>query len=133
MNWIFVDRQTHEVRFGPRTSAESQLKGPWDVTRQEKRLTFGGWEGFYVVLREGFWSLYFDVDGDELKGVLKEEEAVAIQVEIRRVEVRRGKPEGKGGVTEEEKAGQAVMRAIGGVGDKTEEAAVDTVHGDDNV
>ncbi|TVY86872.1 hypothetical protein LAWI1_G006697 [Lachnellula willkommii] len=63
MNWIYVDRDTYELKFGPRPYAEHNFKGPWDCTRQERRLTFGGWEGFCVVLEEsGFWGVYFDID-----------------------------------------------------------------------
>lgn len=61
MNWIYVDRTTHEVKFGDRTAAEPNIKGAFDCTRQDRRLTLGGFEGFYAVQEGQFWALYFDV------------------------------------------------------------------------
>ncbi|KAH8880944.1 hypothetical protein GQ53DRAFT_832790 [Thozetella sp. PMI_491] len=68
MNWIYVERETYAVKFGTRPYAQPNLTGPFDCTRQDRRLTFGGWEGFFVVKEDDFWALYFDVDGDGLAG-----------------------------------------------------------------
>jgi len=88
MNWINVDRDTNEVKFGTRAWAEHNLTGPFDCTRQERRLTFGGWEGFVAVQEDGgFWALYFDRDSDSLKSKVKEG-TVVIEVELYRKEVR---------------------------------------------
>jgi len=88
MNWIFVDRESHEVKFGNRAAAEPNLTGPFDVTRQDKRLKFAGWEGFVAVLEDsGFWALYFDRDGDNLKAKVKAGTPV-LEVELLRKEVR---------------------------------------------
>jgi len=87
MNWIFVDRESHEVKFGNRAAAEPNLTGPFDVTRQDKRLKFAGWEGFVAVLEDsGFWALYFDRDGDNLKAKVKA--GTVLEVELLRKEVR---------------------------------------------
>ncbi|TVY43786.1 hypothetical protein LSUB1_G003487, partial [Lachnellula subtilissima] len=87
MNWIYVDRDTYELKFGARPYAEHNFKGPWDCTRQERRLTFGGWEGFCVVLEEsGFWGLYFDIDQNALSE--KAAGRVVIEVELLRGEIR---------------------------------------------
>lgn len=99
-NWIYVDRQTYEVKFGTRPWAEPNFKGPFDCTRQDRRLTLGGWEGF-VAVREGqFWALYFDLDGDRLRSRVAEGTPV-LEVELQRVEMRTPKPE----VPAEEEAG----------------------------
>ncbi|RDW59638.1 hypothetical protein BP6252_12725 [Coleophoma cylindrospora] len=90
MNWIYVDRDTYEVKFGTRPYAEHNLKGPFDCTRQDRRLTFGGWEGFVVVQEGNFWALYFDRDNDKLKSKLKAGIPV-IEVELLRKELR-GEP-----------------------------------------
>lgn len=87
MNWIYVDRDSYELKFGTRPYAEHNFKGPWDCTRQERRLTFGGWEGFCVVLEEsGFWGVYFDIDQNGLRG--KGSGKVVIEVEMIREEIR---------------------------------------------
>ncbi|KAH6689885.1 hypothetical protein F5X68DRAFT_189601 [Plectosphaerella plurivora] len=87
MNWIYVDHETYEVKFGVRTNAQPNLTGPFDCTRQDRRLIFGGWEGFCVVQEGHFWALYFDVDRDRLKAKLGAEKVV-LEVELRRVEMR---------------------------------------------
>ena len=89
LNWIYIDRDTHEVKYGVRKEAEKQLTGPFDyktgtvsmtitsstgkVERQEegeKRIKFQHLEGFVAVEEEdGVWKLYFDVHNDGLKQV----------------------------------------------------------------
>ncbi|PMD43038.1 hypothetical protein L207DRAFT_526252 [Hyaloscypha variabilis F] len=56
MNWVYIDRETYEVKFGTRPHAEHNFNGPFDCTREERRLNFGGWEGF-VVVKEGNFGL----------------------------------------------------------------------------
>ena len=71
LNWVYVDRKTHEVKYGVRADAEPNLVGPWDNTKVDGRITFQGWEGFVAVEEnEGspLWALYFDVDDDGLRG-----------------------------------------------------------------
>ncbi|KAH8651398.1 hypothetical protein BX600DRAFT_363266, partial [Xylariales sp. PMI_506] len=86
MNWIYVDRDTHEVKFGTRAWAEPNFSGPFDCTRQDRRLTFGGWEGFFAVKEGGgFWALYFDIDQDRLRSKIPEGTPV-LDVELIRTE-----------------------------------------------
>ncbi|KAL7622859.1 hypothetical protein AAE478_006538 [Parahypoxylon ruwenzoriense] len=87
MNWIYIDRNTHEVKFGTRSQAQPNLPFPFDCSRQDRRLTFGGWEGFFAVKEGDFWALYFDVDQDTLKSKVKDTTPV-IEIELLRVEVR---------------------------------------------
>ncbi|KAI0097804.1 hypothetical protein F4776DRAFT_676795 [Hypoxylon sp. NC0597] len=87
MNWIYVDRNTYELKFGTRPWAQPNWPGPFDCSRQDRRLTFGGWEGFFAVKEGDFWGLYFDVDEDNLKSKVKEETPV-LEVELLRVEMR---------------------------------------------
>jgi hypothetical protein len=68
MNWVYVDSSSHEVRYGVRADAQPNRTGPFDCTRQDRRLTFEGWEGWCAVEElPGIWALYFDVDDDGLK------------------------------------------------------------------
>lgn len=87
-----MDRQTYEVKFGTRAWAEPNFKGPFDVTRQDRRLTLGGWEGFVVVKEGNFWALYFDLDDDRLRSKVAEGTPV-LEVELQRIEMRVRKPE----------------------------------------
>lgn len=91
-NWIYVDRQTYEVKFGTRAWAEPNFKGPFDCTRQDRRLTLGGWEGFVAVKEGNFWALYFDLEGDRLRSKVAEGTPV-LEVELQRIEMRVPKPE----------------------------------------
>jgi hypothetical protein len=100
MNWIYVDRETYELKYGVRVDAQPNLTGPFDCTRQDRRLTFEKWEGFVAVKIEegddaGMWALYFDRDDDGLKGKLGEGRTV-LEVELVRWEkrVRKGAPLG---------------------------------------
>ncbi|KAI0429751.1 hypothetical protein F5Y09DRAFT_250760 [Xylaria sp. FL1042] len=91
MNWIYVDRWSYELKFGNRTWADDNFPIPWDCSRQDRRLTFGGWEGFLAVKEGDFWGLYFDIDGDGLKSKIAEGTPV-LEVELIRVEMRLPKP-----------------------------------------
>ncbi|KAF2774425.1 hypothetical protein EJ03DRAFT_323009 [Teratosphaeria nubilosa] len=69
LNWVYVDRKTHEVKYGIRAEAETEKVGPWDCTKVERRLTFEGWEGFIAVQEQPdspLWALYFDCADDGL-------------------------------------------------------------------
>ncbi|KAI1439221.1 hypothetical protein GGR50DRAFT_690569 [Xylaria sp. CBS 124048] len=91
MNWIYVDRWTFELKFGNRAWADDNWAFPWDCTRQDRRLTFGGWEGFLAVKEGDFWGLYFDIDDDRLKGKVEDGTPV-LEIELLRVEIRTPKP-----------------------------------------
>lgn len=73
LNWIYVDRDTSEVKYGSRAESAGHILGPWDCTERERRVTFEGWEGFLAVEDEpeehpGVWALYFDRGDDGLGG-----------------------------------------------------------------
>lgn len=87
MNWIYVDRDTYGIKFGTRAWAQPNWPGPFDCSRQDRRLTFAGWEGFFAVKEGEFWALYFDVDQDNLKSKIKEGTPV-LEVELLRTEIR---------------------------------------------
>ncbi|KAK2051351.1 hypothetical protein LY76DRAFT_403952 [Colletotrichum caudatum] len=94
MNWIFVDPVSYQLRFGNRAAADGKLIGPWECTRQDRRLTLCGWEGFCAVLEEsGVWGLYFDCDGDGLHRKFYGDGRIVIEVELLRREMRTRKPE----------------------------------------
>ncbi|KAL7798245.1 hypothetical protein V8C37DRAFT_369224 [Trichoderma ceciliae] len=90
LNWIYVDQETYEVKYGLRVDSEGHHVGPWDCTRIDKRLTLEGWEGFMVMEDdEGSWALYFDKDDDGLLNKRSKERV--LEVEIIRKERRKGK------------------------------------------
>lgn len=90
LNWVFVDKDTYEVRYGLRKDAEPHLVGPWTCTPIDRRLTFDGWEGFMAVETErdsGVWQLYFDVDDDGLEEKVPMDKRV-LEIELTRKEMR---------------------------------------------
>lgn len=90
-NWIYIDRQTYEVKFGTRDRAEPNFKAPFDCTRQDRRLTLGGWEGFFAVEEGHFWALYFDVENNRLQSKVPEGTPI-LEVELQRIEMKVPKP-----------------------------------------
>lgn len=94
LNWVFVDRDTFEVKYGEREPAEPHLVGPWDCTAIDRRLTFRGWEGFIAVQEDDgddMWALYFDCKDDGLtgEGQIGNKGKRMLEVEVSRKEVRR--------------------------------------------
>ncbi|TKA77044.1 hypothetical protein B0A49_02225 [Cryomyces minteri] len=70
LNWIYVDADTHEARYGNRTASRAHHVGPYDWSDDESALTLEGWEG-WVALEErpGEWAVYFDRKDDGLAGL----------------------------------------------------------------
>ncbi|KAI0100064.1 hypothetical protein GGR51DRAFT_575880 [Nemania sp. FL0031] len=92
LNWIYVDKDTYEVKYGLRTDAQEHLTGPFDCTRQDRRMTLEGWEGFVAVEDyPGIWSLYFDRDDDGLATKVPMGTRV-LEVELTRREKKERKP-----------------------------------------
>lgn len=91
MNWIYMNAATYEMKFGTRQWAEGNLTGPFDCTRQDRRLTLCGYEGFVAVKEGSFWALYFDWDGDRLAAKVPAGTPV-VDVDLHRHELRNRKP-----------------------------------------
>ncbi|KAJ5217017.1 hypothetical protein N7468_010025 [Penicillium chermesinum] len=78
LRWVFLDAETHEMRWGGRPDSEGHICGPFDWTSDEQFVTLEGWEGWLAVrlpeddaqdvihqelgIVEGreVWRLYFD-------------------------------------------------------------------------
>lgn len=96
LNWVYLDSNTYEVKYGIRVEAEPHHVGPWDCTPIDRRLTFEGWEGFVIVQEDedsDLWALYFDRDDDGLRGEGKvgTQDKRMLLVEVSRKEMRRTK------------------------------------------
>lgn len=88
MNWVYVDKDTCEVKYGVRADAQPHLTGPFDCTRQDRRLKFDGWEGWCAVEQApGLWGLYFDLEDDGLRSKLEPGMRV-LEIELTRKEKR---------------------------------------------
>ncbi|KAH6718673.1 hypothetical protein BKA61DRAFT_473769 [Leptodontidium sp. MPI-SDFR-AT-0119] len=91
LNWIYIDKDTYEIKYGLKLQAEGNLVGPWDVTPIDRRLNFDDWEGFAVVEeKEGVWALYFDVDDDGLAAkVLVTKRIMEVKLTRRKIKIRK--------------------------------------------
>lgn len=73
LNWIYADKDTHELRYGNRSQSVEHIVGPWDWTEDEKVILLEEKDAFFAVEEEeGEWALYYDREGDELARVLEE-------------------------------------------------------------
>ncbi|KAF2033192.1 hypothetical protein EK21DRAFT_59171 [Setomelanomma holmii] len=91
LNWIYADRSTRELRYGPRAEAKKHTVGSWDWTDDEQGLTIEGEESLVAVEEDsgGYgWALYWDKDDDALKsfGVLEEKRVLRCSLERKLVE-----------------------------------------------
>lgn len=93
MNWIYVDADTCEVKYGNRAESQEHVVGPWDCTRLDRRMTLEGWEGFMAVREgKGNWALYFDREDDGLEGLISpKKRKVEVELSRKEMKVRRGK------------------------------------------
>ncbi|KAF2261978.1 hypothetical protein CC78DRAFT_583080 [Lojkania enalia] len=88
MNWVYVDKDTYELKYGVRANAQPNFTGPFDCTRQDRRLTFDGWEGWCAVEEiPTLWALYFDKDDDGLRSKVAPGTRV-LEIELTRKEKR---------------------------------------------
>ena len=90
LNWIYVDQDTYEIKYGNRAESETHLVGPWDCTMIDKRITLEGWEGFMAVREgQGLWSLYFDRDDNGLESKVCKK--TILEVVLARKERKKGR------------------------------------------
>ena len=123
MNWVYIHKETGEAKYGVRADAQPHLTGPFDCTRQDRRLTFDGWEGWCAVEQApGLWGLYFDLDDDGLKSRVAPGTRV-LEIELSRKEKRWRKE------ADERMADQTTKRAV----EREEDAPVEKPLGGENV
>jgi hypothetical protein len=70
LNWIYVDKNSLELKYGNRSQSIEHLVGHWDWTTDETGITLEGEEPFAAVEEEpGVWALYCDCYRDGLAGI----------------------------------------------------------------
>lgn len=90
LNWVYLDKNTYEIKYGAREEAQGHILGPWNWTDDEAGLTLEGWEGFVAVevVRgidggRSLWQLYFDRNDDKLKGKVSGKRILEVSLERR--------------------------------------------------
>ncbi|KAH7086530.1 hypothetical protein FB567DRAFT_72954 [Paraphoma chrysanthemicola] len=94
LQWIYADRSTRELRYGPRSEAKKHTVGTWDWTEDEQGMTLEGEECLVAVEEEsgGYgWAVYWDKDDDALKkmGVGEKKRVLRCSLERRIVEEKK--------------------------------------------
>lgn len=89
LNWIYIDKDTMEMKYGNKSASIAHHIGPWDWSEDEQQVVFDDMEvefinAFYAVERlPGKWQLFFDFKGNQFAGVLPAKLA-KVQVELHR-------------------------------------------------
>ena len=116
LNWLYVNSETLEVRYGNRTESRPHYVGNWDWTTPDGKsenvaleetavgskgegLVFDGFEGWVAVeedKRKGHWALYFDKNDDGLQGVQGVKGKRRMNITLRRImcDLEGDKPKG---------------------------------------
>ncbi|KIW90045.1 uncharacterized protein Z519_09476 [Cladophialophora bantiana CBS 173.52] len=68
LNWIYVDKDTMELKYGNKSASIEHHVGPWDWTEDEEGITFDDSEAFTAVEDPSTrqWQIYYDMDNDGL-------------------------------------------------------------------
>jgi len=70
LNWIYVDKDTLELKHGNRSQSIENIVGHWDWIKDEKTIIFEGEEPFVAVKEEpGVWAVYCDCYRDGLASI----------------------------------------------------------------
>lgn len=113
LNWIYIDKDTYEVKYASRSGSTMHHVGDFDWTTEENEdsmVTFDGFEGFVAVEEEeGKWALYFDRDDDGLKWKKKGRRTVEVHLQRR---VITGQEVNKWGLKEEGNIGFRSTREV---------------------
>lgn len=116
LNWIYVDAQSQQFKYGVKEDADSNLGGPFDCGTGNQHLTFQSWEGFCAVeVQSGMWAIYFDISDDGLRGRVPSGVRI-MDVELERRYVRKDLLPGRAYINLE----------MEGVGDEREEESTFT-------
>lgn len=69
LNWIYVNRDTHALSYGPRKDTVGHIIGPWGWSEDERFLTLEGSSGDFIAKKQEVngverWVLHWDPDAD---------------------------------------------------------------------
>lgn len=88
LNWVYIDKDTLELKYASRSGSIAHHVGSYDWTSEDSSnscITFDDWEGFLAVEeKSGGWALYFDLNDDGLKAHKKGRRTAEVSL-VRRV------------------------------------------------
>ena len=73
LNWIYIDDDTHALKYGARKDTVSHIIGPWGWSEDEVYLTLRESHAAFIARKEDngseeLWRLYWDPDQQMLAG-----------------------------------------------------------------
>lgn len=87
LNWIYIDKDSLELKYASRSGSIAHHVGSYDWTNEahdNSFITFDEFEGFLAVQEaDAGWALYFDLNDDGLKEFKKGRKVVEIQLQRR--------------------------------------------------
>ncbi|EXJ90099.1 hypothetical protein A1O3_03168 [Capronia epimyces CBS 606.96] len=83
LNWIYVDKDTMELKYGNKTASVAHHVGPWDWTEDEEGIVFDGHERFTAVEdpKTHKWQIYYDLDDDGLSKHVPNRTKISVSLE----------------------------------------------------
>ena len=112
LNWMYVDKDTLEMKYSNKSGSIEHHVGDYDWTSEDNdsSITFDDWEGFTAMEEKpGQWALYFDMNDDGLKKHKKGRNTMEVSL-VRRVVT--GQEVNKWGLKEEGNIGFKKTREI---------------------
>lgn len=84
LNWMYVDKNTMEVKYGNRTQSIEHIVGHWNWTQDETGVILAEKELWAAVEEEdGVWALYYDKNDNGLAGFVDSGKSV-VEISIDR-------------------------------------------------
>lgn len=87
LNWIYIDKDTQELKYASKSGSISHHVGSFDWTGDEDGscILFDDWEGFVAVQEaDGQWSLYFDLNDDGISSIKQDRKTCEVSL-VRRL------------------------------------------------
>ncbi|CZT17336.1 uncharacterized protein RCC_03170 [Ramularia collo-cygni] len=113
LNWIYINKDTYEVKYASRSGSIMHHVGDFDWTTEDNEdsmVIFNKFEGFVAVEEEeGKWALYFDYDDDGFQDKSKGRRTVEVHLQRR---VLTGQEVNKWGLKEEGNIGFRSTREV---------------------
>lgn len=82
LNWMFVDEDSGELRYGIKSDTLGHVIGPWGWTADDEMLTLEEDEEAFVAVwqeKQGLWQVFWDVDAEELDAPEEEVQEIRLR------------------------------------------------------
>jgi hypothetical protein len=93
LGWIYVDRDTREVKYGNKTTSMPHIVGRWGWTEDEVGVVLNSKREMFVAVEEedDMWAVYWDRKGDGA-GLPEGKKVLEISMERQSIEEEKEEP-----------------------------------------